>query len=54
MGAALAGILGMKFAQWYYSAQADIPAKGAHCLERDRERDRERQRDRETDAHCLA
>eukprot|EP01043_Picozoa_sp_COSAG02_P026718 COSAG02_NODE_1547_length_11964_cov_28.769794_2_plen_120_part_00 len=32
MGAALAGILGMKFFQWYYSAQADIPAKGARCL----------------------
>jgi hypothetical protein len=28
MGAALAGILGMKFFQWYYSAQAEIPAKG--------------------------
>ena len=30
MGAALAAILGMKFAQWYYSAQAEIPAKGTH------------------------
>ena len=32
MGAALAGILGMKFFQWYYSAQAEIPAKGARRL----------------------